>query len=129
MTAVRTILVVDANPLARDSASRMFRRAHAGVRVVATDRLEAALEFLSTQRTDMVITDIHLRQGNGLRLTEAIAKRFPAITVVVFTHDDSPEYRDEALRRGADYFFAKTEPNGRALVDIIRKRSATAGGA
>jgi DNA-binding NarL/FixJ family response regulator len=128
MLKIHTILVVDGNPLARDSARRMLQSEHPGLEVVETDRFEAALRLLKTHRPQVVITDIHLRQGSGLSLTEAIAKRFPDTLVVVFTHDDGPEYKDEALRRGADHFFSKTEPDGEALLDVIRNPTSRADG-
>jgi DNA-binding NarL/FixJ family response regulator len=90
------------------------------LRFFETDRFESALRLIAERRPQVVVTDIHLKSGNGLSLTETIAARFPGIAVVVFTSDDGPEYREEALRRGADHFISKTESTGSALADIVR---------
>lgn len=68
----------------------------------------------------MIITDIHLKEGSGLRLAEVVAERYPDTTVVVFTNEDGPEYQEEALKRGADFFISKAENNGGSIIDIIR---------
>lgn len=120
MPVNRAIMVIDASPLIRSSASRMIRNAFPDLEVVETDRVKSALELLQKRRPVMVITDIHLREGSGLMLTEVIASRFPDTTVVVFTNEDAPEYKAEALKRGADFFISKTEPNGGSILDIIR---------
>ncbi len=123
------ILVVDGNPLARSSAGRMIGSAHPDLVVVEADRFASALDLLEIRRPSVVITDIRLKDGSGLDLSEIIAERFPEVFVVVFTSDDGPEYRNEALKRGADVFVSKTEGGGSVLMEILRRhRSGTGGG-
>jgi len=118
--ASRTIMIIDASPLIRSSASRMIQNAFPDLEVIEADRVKPALELLQKRRPMIVITDIHLQEGSGLKLTEVIASRFPDTTVVVFTNEDAPEYEAEALKRGANFFISKTEPNGGSILDIIR---------
>lgn len=113
------ILIVDGSPLIRTAATRMIHKAFPASHVVGADGHEAALELVRRHRPQVVITDIHLREGDGFALSESIAARYPHILVVVFTDQDAPEYRTEALRRGADYFVSKTEADGRVLLRII----------
>ena len=120
MPANRAVMVIDASPLIRSSASRMIRNSFPDLEVVEADRVTSALELLNKRRPMIVITDIHLREGSGLMLTEVIAAQFPDTTVVVFTNEDEPEYKAEVLKRGADFFISKTEPNGSSILDIIK---------
>lgn len=121
MAMNRPILVTDASPLVRLSAIRMIRRAFPETEVIGADRLDAALRLVRSRRPMMVITDIHLKKGSGLRLAEVVSERYPDTTVVVFTNEDGPEYQQEALKRGADFFISKAEQNGRSILDIIRR--------
>lgn len=121
MKGGRAILVVDGNPLVRAAANRMIQNEHPHVEVVEADRFEAALQLVNTCRPRLVITDIHLKDGDGLKLTEVIANRFSNIIIVIFSNADGPEYEEEALKRGASYFVSKTDPNGGTLMDIVRK--------
>jgi two-component system response regulator YesN len=114
------ILLVDGNDLVRSTARTMAQEECPGLTFFETDRFESALRLIHDHRPQVVITDIHLKSGNGLTLAETIADRFPGIVIVVFTGDDSQEYREEALRRGADFFISKTESKGGALMDILR---------
>ncbi len=119
MTAHSTILVVDVSPLVRSCAAWMIHKAFPELEVVETDRFATALELVKTRHPLVVMTDIHLKEGSGLRLAELISAAYPDVVVVVFTNDDAPEYKAEALRRGADFFISKVEPDGTSLIDII----------
>jgi DNA-binding NarL/FixJ family response regulator len=120
MTDHSTILIVDASPLVRSSAGRMIRNAFPELEMLEADRLSSALRKVQHHRPAMVITDIHLKEGSGLKLTEAVEAWFPETTVVVFTNEDGPEYEAEALSRGADFFISKAESGGRAILEVIR---------
>lgn len=118
----RAILVVDVNPLVRTTAKQMIRSEHPEVEVVEAARFESALQIVKSCHPHILITDIHLKDGSGLKLAEVVSTRFPETVIVVFTNADGPEYRDEALRKGASDFVSKTDPNGGVLMDIVRKR-------
>ena len=122
------ILIIDGSPLFRFSAGRMIRNELPELEVLEADRFESALKLVKIHRPLVVITEIHLKDGSGLALTEIIATRFPDTIVMVLTINDGPEYEAEALKRGADFFFSKTDPNGRNLLDIIRDRASGSGG-
>lgn len=73
------------------------------------DTEDGGLEGIRANCPDVVILDIQLRQGNGLRLLQRlvnvdIAKR---PIVIILTNYDNPEYRRRAEAAGTDYFFDK----------------------
>ena len=66
---------------------------------------EKALDFIKTQKPDVVIMDAFMPVMNGLEATKIIKKKWSGIRVVILTlHDD---IREEALAVGADAFLVK----------------------
>jgi len=119
MSEKRTILVVDDNPLVRQNVILMVRKSFPELEVLEAERVDAALETVSTYRPLIMITETHVKDKSGLLLTEIVASRYPDTVVAVFTICDSPEYKAEAMKRGADFFISKTEPDGATLLKMI----------
>lgn len=83
----------------------------------ASDEKETFSE-IGEKRPDLVIIDIRLAGENGLNLTKKIKMQYPFMPVVINTNNDSPEYRSEAIRVGADYFFSKNSNTINELVSL-----------
>lgn len=68
---------------------------------------EAIREILATQ-PDVVVLDLHLKQGNGFDILRAVHKAAPAIVFYVLTNYPAEGYRLSAQRLGAQGFFDKS---------------------
>lgn len=104
---VLSILVVDDEPYGTLILSDAVR--HEDVRVTAASRLDTAEQELNRRRFDLVIAAVHLRGilgMEGLELLSYIKRKWPQ-TKVIMTGYDTPEMRQEALERGADYYYEK----------------------
>ncbi len=68
-----------------------------------------AIKFLSTTATDLVITDIHMPEINGLELVRFVKtnERLRKIPVIVISTEATEEDRERALSLGADDYLAK----------------------
>lgn len=68
-----------------------------------------AIKFLSTTATDLVITDIHMPEINGLELVRFVKtnERLRRIPVIVISTEATEEDRERALSLGADDYLAK----------------------
>lgn len=99
------ILLVDDDRDFRDSAAD-YLEGH-GYFVLKASSGAAALEVLEANHVDAIITDIHMPDGNGIELLNAIRLRNPDIsTVIVVT--GHPDIRDvEALTVAAHSVFQK----------------------
>lgn len=86
-----------------------------------TDALHQAL----ARRYDLIFMDIRLPQGNGLDLTRAIKAVFVDSVICVLTSYDLPEYREAAIRNGADRFMLKDESTGDEIVAVVEALLAT----
>jgi DNA-binding NarL/FixJ family response regulator len=66
-----------------------------------------ALARVEFARPDLIFLDLHLADGNGLDLTRHLRASGIDSVVIVLTGHNIPEYRDAAMRSGADRFMVK----------------------
>jgi len=103
-----SILVIDHEPAVTLMLSDAFGRDK--VTVAAVSRLDTAEYALRRRRFDLVIAEVHLRGilgTEGLELLSYIKRNWPRTKVLIMTAYGTPEKRQEALERGADYYYEK----------------------
>ncbi|MFW9972598.1 MAG: response regulator transcription factor [Candidatus Odinarchaeota archaeon] len=74
-------------------------------------------------KPDIVILDIRMPGGNGIKVLDTIKKKIenPPI-VIMFTNFPDLQYRKKCFDAGADYFFYKSTEFEK-LIDVIRESS------
>jgi DNA-binding NarL/FixJ family response regulator len=85
----------------------------------AADGMDA-LQQAHTRHYDLIFMDIRMPKGNGLDLTRAIKAVIDDVIICVITSHDLPEYRDAALRNGADRFMVKGDSTGEEIVAMVK---------
>src|ERR1041385_3830813 len=70
---------------------------------------EQAIIALRDLKLDVVILDIHMPKGEGMRVLKDIKTIDPGRIVIIFTAFSYPQYRQAYITAGADYFFDKTK--------------------
>lgn len=100
-------LVVDDSAAMRRIQQRALERA--GWRVVQASSGSEALVRLRAQRCDLVVTDLHMPEMDGLELVRRIRadEDLRAVRVVVVTSDAVLGSVQQALDAGADDFLMK----------------------
>ena len=88
--------------------------------IAAVDGENAARAVVARERVDVMILDLHLRQGNGFGVLRALSKSTDRPCVVVLTNYDLPQYKDEALALGATHFMDKVRDYHK-LPDILHE--------
>ena len=68
---------------------------------------EEALKRLGSHPVDLAFMDIGLPGQNGLEVTKRIKADYPGTPIAILTSHDLPEYREAAIRCGADCFISK----------------------
>ena len=68
---------------------------------------EPAIERLREEKFDVVITDLKMRNIDGMEVLNTIKKESPEIKVIMITAYASVDAAVEAFRKSADDFFAK----------------------
>lgn len=72
---------------------------------------------------DVVLMDIRMPRMNGIEATQAIARDFPGVRVLVLTTFDLDEYAQAAIAAGASGFLLK-DARPTELVDAIQRVAA-----
>lgn len=92
-----------------------------GVELIATaDTESAALSAVTRESPDVIILDLHLKQGTGFGVMRALAAGPRKPRIVVLTNYDLPEYKNAAVALGAAHFLDKARDYGR-LGDVLRE--------
>jgi two-component system OmpR family response regulator len=103
---VRVLLVEDSKVLA-ERLSDAIRETGDTRLVGVADTETAAVEAAKRQVIDVIILDLHLREGTGFGVLRALANEKRRPTIIVLTNYDLPEYKEAALALGATYFLDK----------------------
>ncbi len=91
-----------------------------GCRVLIADTAAEALETISGETIDVVLTDIRMPEMNGLALLQKIKEYDPAITVIVMTAYGTIEKAVEAIKAGA-YDFIQKPLDEERLIHLLKK--------
>ena len=71
------------------------------------DTEAAAIAVVRRQSIDVIILDLHLKQGTGFGVMRALATTSLRPCILVLTNYDLPEYENAALALGATHFLDK----------------------
>lgn len=75
--------------------------------ILEADNGRTALAQIEKHLPDLVLTDLHMPEMNGLELVAAVKQDFPNIPVVLMTAKGSEEIAAKALRQGAASYVPK----------------------
>lgn len=103
-----TVLLVEDSRYTSEAFRLLCLRS--GARIRRADLLANAERHLRVYRPSVVIVDIWLPDGSGLKLIEDLARAQPRVDIILGTSGD-PEGETSAIAAGADGFIAK--PVGR----------------
>jgi len=118
-----SVFIVEDAAAVRDRLRRAIEElGHARLAGVADSEADAIRGILDTA-PDLVILDLQLRLGSGMRVLQEIRAQGCSAFVVVQTNFALPGYRDRCLRLGADRFLDKTEDASR-LLELIEEVTA-----
>lgn len=97
--------------IAEDSATQRteieFLLEEAGYEVASSANGALAWELIERSAPDVILTDLHMPEMNGLELVEKVREHAPSIPVILITADGSEEIAVEALRKGAASYIPK----------------------
>jgi DNA-binding NtrC family response regulator len=100
-----TILVVDDEEMLRSLLRKILEKE--GYRILPAASAGEALEILSKEDVDLLITDVKMPEMNGFDLLKIVKKKYPGMGAIVMTaYGDAYTVRD-ALLLGADEYITK----------------------
>lgn len=103
--AIERVLIADDDPLGREFLGEALRSL--GYEVTAVATAEDAIERVSKDVPDLVLTDYQMSGKTGVDLLKEIKKRSPRTAVAVLTAYGTVERAVEAMREGAEDFLLK----------------------
>jgi len=81
-----------------------------------------AIELLEKLKPDVIILDIRMPEGNGLKVLKYIQQKESSVITIVFTNYPLKQYKDKCMELGADYFFDKSNEFEK-LLEVVQKLS------
>ena len=99
------ILVVDDEQIARENLEHILTKD--GYRVVLADSGISALKELATKEFDVVLTDLKMKQVDGMEVLARTKERYPDTEVIVITAYATVGTAIEAMQKGAYHYIPK----------------------
>ncbi len=101
------VLLVDDSALARAALAGLLQfYLHIGMAAEAGNGTQA-LELAARLQPDVVITDLHVQDCDGLKLIEIFRQRFPSTRSVLTSAHEAPTLKATSLQHGADAYIPK----------------------
>lgn len=99
------ILIVDDEPWITDVISEQLSME--GFRTQKTNDSSKVMDMLSRDQYDLVITDIHMPEPDGLALLRQIQKKDPFLPILMLTAFTDAETATQAMKEGASDYLVK----------------------
>ena len=106
---VRSVLVVDDNPLVRRMLCELFTREGDFDVCGEAENGREAIEKAQLLRPNLIVTDLSMPVMNGLEKTRVLKNLMPAVPVIIFTAHSDPFVEKEAREAGVSAVVSKSE--------------------
>jgi len=116
---LRTLIVED-NGSYREIVRDTLKTVFPSMVIQEASEGQEALQKVEAFHPQLILMDIRLPDENGLHLTERIKTSHPDTKVLIMTGFDSVEYREAAIRCGANGYIAKDSLNPGQLETLIK---------
>jgi len=118
------VMVADDHPVVRDGLRALFEQLPDMELVAEAATGAEAVRAAVTERPDVVIMDLSMRDMDGFDATREITKVAPDVAVLVLTMTDDGQTMSRALRAGAKGYLLK----GATKDEIVRAVTAVSNG-
>ena len=114
----KRILHLDDHGVVSKGLEKIVERAHRGAVVVGVKDAFTTLNFLRSERWDLVVLDIGLKGKSGLEVLKEIRQIASKLPVLIFSIHTSVEFVRRAINNGASGYISK-ESSDEELVEAI----------
>jgi DNA-binding NarL/FixJ family response regulator len=114
------VFIVDDHCILREGLAHLINGEEDLMVCGETDNVTDALPAIEAAAPDIVMVDISLGDGSGIRLTENLAYSRPGLPVLVLSMHNESEYAERCLKAGARGYIMKQE-SSRRLLTALRK--------
>jgi DNA-binding NarL/FixJ family response regulator len=120
MAAGLRVLLVEDSKVLTERLTEAIRQIPDVDLVGTADTEAAALAAIKRDSVDVIILDLHLKQGTGFGVMRALAAAQMRPRIIVLTNYDLPEYKNAAIALGATHFLDKARDYGR-LPEVLHE--------
>jgi CheY-like chemotaxis protein len=115
----KTVLVVDDDKLARHSLAATLKNANLEVEEAGNGA--EALKLAEEQKPELIVTDIHMPDIDGLEMIEKLRKEDwgKDIPVIILTVDEAPSTINQALAAGVTVYLSKATADPQGIADQV----------
>ncbi len=118
------VLLVEDSKVLTERLTEAIRQITDVELIGTADSEAAALAAVKRDPVDVIILDLHLKQGTGFGVMRALAATHLRPRIIVLTNYDLPEYKNAALALGATHFLDKARDYGR-LPEVLHEICGT----
>lgn len=115
-----TILIIDDSEVFRSRIVEILANNNKSTDILEANSILEAKEIMLDVLPDILITDIRMPGGTGLDLIKQVRKDNPVTLIIVITNYPEAQYKVEAFKTGANYFFDKSSEMDN-LLEIINQ--------
>ncbi len=116
----KKVFIVDDHCVLREGLSHLINSEDDLMVCGEADNVSDALQAIANCKPDIVMVDITLRDGSGIRLIENLTYSYPGLPVLVLSMHDESTYAERCLKTGASGYIMKQE-SSKELLSAIRK--------
>ncbi len=116
----KNVFIVDDHAILREGLSRLINSEDDLAVCGESDNTSDALQAVANCKPDVVLVDITLGDGSGIRLIENLMYSHPGLPTLVLSMHDESAYAERCLKAGARGYIMKQEKSG-SLLSAIRK--------
>lgn len=114
----KKVFLVDDHPIVRDGLKTLIERRERFFVCGQAEDAKGGLRGVKESHPDVVITDITLKESDGLELTKDLKVRYPDLPVIVLSIHEESTYCERALRAGAQGYLMK-EVASEKVIDAL----------
>lgn len=114
----RKVVIVDDHPLFREGIRSIVKEDGGYAVVGEAEGVRDALECVAGSGPDLLLTDLHLKDGSGIDLIRAIQERHPDVPVLVLSVNTDVDVILSCFRSGASAYMVKGSDAAMLLVGL-----------
>jgi two-component system, OmpR family, response regulator len=120
MAEILRVLLVEDSKVLTERLAEAIRQIPQVELIGTADTEAAAVASAKGDSVDVIILDLHLKQGTGFGVMRALAMAQVKPRIIVLTNYDLPEYKNAAIALGASHFLDKARDYGR-LPEVLHE--------
>ncbi len=120
-TEIINVLLIENNPVQALIFKQMLKRAKTGnFNITYFQNLQLAISFLTTQKCDIILTDLFLSDSKGLNTLIRLQTVKPDVPILILTAFNDEKLALESVKKGAQDYLVKDKITQDSLIRCLK---------